>query len=443
MQTPSTQRANAPDAFESQSDRTGDDVHDSVPLSALANIARSPGGVRSASKGGRNYAWTNTESLAALLAREGANTKEQREKADVRAKECQRRFICCLRVVESTHAELARKNIPGPYSPIVYRKANVAMTATPLQAATQRGGYEGKSVLLRGDAIHACVVKHILPAARRTYTHRESGINWMDVSAAVSAHVDALLTADPPLGKTDRDLLSAAHYAWRWTCPENPDVVASATLAKNALTTFTLTKTLARPSEAYPQNRAEQGSREASRVEAQRLAAAAMRATDSAQKREREDEASRASRHARRDRILELLEEELLFERAKRLRESHGFDDHRVGISASDASDADARAGGFTFAERLDRAEDEVAPTETAGERATDIARSVDPAISPEKENVPPHESGERDAQRAPCQTLGATTQAEVCVPSTDVTPECTPRRSGRASKPSVRLQRV
>ena len=201
MQTPSTQRANAPDAFESQSDRTGDDVHDSVPLSALANIARSPGGVRSASKGGRNYAWTNTESLAALLAREGANTKEQREKADVRAKECQRRFICCLRVVESTHAELARKNIPGPYSPIVYRKANVAMTATPQQAATQRGGNEGKSVLVRGDAIHACVVKHILPVARRTYTHRESGINWMDVSTAVSAHVDALLTADPPLGK--------------------------------------------------------------------------------------------------------------------------------------------------------------------------------------------------------------------------------------------------
>jgi len=42
MQTPSTQRVNAPDAFESQSDRTCDDVHDSVPLSALANIARAP-----------------------------------------------------------------------------------------------------------------------------------------------------------------------------------------------------------------------------------------------------------------------------------------------------------------------------------------------------------------------------------------------------------------
>jgi len=151
----------------------------------------------------------------------------------------------------------------------------------------------------------------------------------------------------------------------------------------------------------------------------------------------------RSRRKRSRDRILALLEEELLFARAKRLRECHGFDDHRVGISASDASDADARAGGSTFAERLNRAEDEDAPTETAGERATDVARSIDPAISPEKENVPPRESGERDAQRAPCQTLGATTQAEVCVPSTDVTPECTPRRSGRASKPSVRLQRV
>jgi len=131
-----------------------------------------------------------------------------RAKVPIRKSSARRRMsepknanVVCLRVVESAHAELARKNIPGPYSPIVYRKANVAMTATPLQAATQRGGYEGKSVLVRGDAIHACVVKHILPVARRTYTHRESGINWMDVSAAVSAHVDALLTADPPLGK--------------------------------------------------------------------------------------------------------------------------------------------------------------------------------------------------------------------------------------------------
>ena len=34
------------------------------------------------------------------------------------------------------------------------------MTATPEQAATQRGGNAGKSVLMRGDAIHACVAKH-------------------------------------------------------------------------------------------------------------------------------------------------------------------------------------------------------------------------------------------------------------------------------------------
>ena len=39
MQTPSAERAEAPDAFESQSDATGDDVHDHVPLSALADIA--------------------------------------------------------------------------------------------------------------------------------------------------------------------------------------------------------------------------------------------------------------------------------------------------------------------------------------------------------------------------------------------------------------------
>ena len=167
MQTPSPEHAEPPDAFESQPGGPGDDVHDHVPLSALANIVRSPGGVRSASKGGRNYAWTNTESLAAVLARESANNSEQRKKQEVRAEECQRRFIVCLLGVETAHAELARKNIPGPFLPIVYRKANVDMAATPEQAATQRGGNAGKSVLLRGDAIHACVTKHILPVARQ------------------------------------------------------------------------------------------------------------------------------------------------------------------------------------------------------------------------------------------------------------------------------------
>ena len=39
MQTPSAERAEAPDAFESQSDATVNDVHDHVPLSALADIA--------------------------------------------------------------------------------------------------------------------------------------------------------------------------------------------------------------------------------------------------------------------------------------------------------------------------------------------------------------------------------------------------------------------
>ena len=50
---------------------------------------------------------------------------------DVRAKDCQRRFIGALRVVEAAHAELVRKNISGPFLPIVYRKANVDMTVTP------------------------------------------------------------------------------------------------------------------------------------------------------------------------------------------------------------------------------------------------------------------------------------------------------------------------
>ena len=271
MQTPSTEHADPPEPFESQPSGPGDDVHDHVPLSALANIVRSPGGVRSASKGGRNYSWTKMESLAAVLAREAANNSEQREKQGVRAKECQRRFMACLRDVQTAHAELARKNIPGPFLPIVYRKANVDMTATPEQAATQRGGNAGKSVLMRGDAIHACVVNHILPVARQAWMRRKSGIHWVDVSAAVSARVDALLTADPPMAKGDRELLSAAQYVWQWTCPENPHVLSSWTLAKHAVMTFALTQSL-----GYPQTGEEQRSRKASREKEQRVAVAAM-----------------------------------------------------------------------------------------------------------------------------------------------------------------------
>jgi len=273
---------------------------DRVPPSAPANIVRASGGVRSASKGGRNYSWTKTESLAAVLAREAANNMNQGETQEVRAKDCQSRFIGALRNVETAHAELARKNIPGPFLPIVYRKANVDMTATPEQVATQRGGNAGKSVLLRGDAIHACVVKHILPVARQTWTRRKSGINWTDVCAAVSARVKALLRADPPMSKADRELLSAAQYVWQWTCPENPDVLASSTLSNLAVMMgFALTQSLTRPTE---------------------------------------------------------------------------------------------------------------------------------PAISPAKENVPPSESVERDAQTTACQVPVTTVQDEACVPSTDVTPACTPR---------------
>ena len=56
---------------------------DRVPPSAPANIVRASGGVRSASKGGRNYSWTKTESLAAVLAREAANNMNQGETQEV------------------------------------------------------------------------------------------------------------------------------------------------------------------------------------------------------------------------------------------------------------------------------------------------------------------------------------------------------------------------
>ena len=305
-----------------------------------------------------------------------------------------------LRDVQTAHAELARKNIPGPFLPIVYRKANVDMTATPEQAATQRGGNAGKSVLMRGDAIHACVAKHMLPVARHKWTHRESGFYWTDVRAAVSARVDALLTADPPMGKTDRELLSAAHYVWQWTCPENPDVVASSTLAKHAVMTFALTKSLPRPAEGYPQTREEQRSRKASRQKEQRAAVPAMRATDSAQKRKREQDEIRTEQKE----VLALLKEELLAMRAERQRERQRertpSDDHRIVGVASGACDSPAREGGLSFTSRLERAEDEDSPAENASEGATEVP--TEPAISPAKENVPPSESLGRDAQITP-----------------------------------------
>ena len=66
---------------------------------------------------------------------------------DVRAKDCQRRFIGTLHVVEAAHEELARKSISRPFLPIVYREANVDMTVMPQEVAMQRGGNEGKSSL--------------------------------------------------------------------------------------------------------------------------------------------------------------------------------------------------------------------------------------------------------------------------------------------------------
>tara|TARA_Y100001954_G_scaffold214578_1_gene244193 strand:+ start:5277 stop:5771 length:495 start_codon:yes stop_codon:yes gene_type:complete len=164
-----------------------------------------------------------------------------------------------------------------------------------------------------------------------------------------------------------------------------------------------------------------------------------MRATDSARKRKREEDEIRTAQKE----VLALLKGELLAMRAERLREPSPSDDHRVVGFASGASDSRAREGGPTFAARLDRAEDEDSPDENAAERATDVPRPTEPAISPAKENVPPSESVERDAQTTACQVPVTTVQDEVCVPSTDVTPACTPRRSARTSRPSVRLRRV
>ena len=88
---------------------------------------------------------------------------------------------------------------------------------------------------------------------------------------------------------------------------ENPDVCVSATLAKHALMSFTLTKTLEHPADAYPQNRADQRSRSQSRAEAQHGAVTAMRATDSSLKRRRAEGESRASLLERKHRVPVLL----------------------------------------------------------------------------------------------------------------------------------------
>ena len=76
--SPSTERADAPDATGTQSGVSGDDVHDHVPLSALADIVRLPGGARSVSKGGCNFSTTHgrTSSHSPLHSR--VKAQEQR-----------------------------------------------------------------------------------------------------------------------------------------------------------------------------------------------------------------------------------------------------------------------------------------------------------------------------------------------------------------------------
>ena len=129
--------------------------------------------------------------------------------------------------------------------------------------------------------------------------------------------------------------------------------------------------------------------------------------------------------------------------RAEQLRESSLCSDHRMGVVASSAVDSRARAGRLTFVECLERAEAEVALKGNADECTNDAVRSIEYVIAPAKENVPPSESGERDAQTAACQLPVTTAQDKACVSSKVVTPTCTPRRSARALKPSVCLQRV
>ena len=193
---------------------------------------------------------------------------DQREKQAARQADCQSRFLNALRCIKNAHAELEQLGKAGPWIPIVYtrlakrsKSLGAPPAASPRQAHTQRGGDEGKSVLPRGDVVHAAIVKHIMPIATQTFRQNASGTNWSDTESAVNAHVDALMNQEPGLNTSDKDLLQAALHSWRWSCPQNPDVLLSSVLRGVAIASFSVAKTLDRPAASYPQNRAEQRSR--------------------------------------------------------------------------------------------------------------------------------------------------------------------------------------
>ena len=99
-----------PHEDDSASDNTGDNVLDSLPLNEYDALINSPHGAPSASKGGRNFAWTMPESLAAVHAREATNNDTQRRDKVSRTRDCSDRFVPALRALKAADADCVGGN---------------------------------------------------------------------------------------------------------------------------------------------------------------------------------------------------------------------------------------------------------------------------------------------------------------------------------------------
>jgi len=241
---------------DSASDNTGDNVLDSLPLNEFDALINSPYGAPSASKGGRNFAWTMPESLAAVHAREASNNDSQKEKKVIRARSCADRFVPALRALKVADEELKALNKECPNAAVCYRKGALDVIASPGAAGTQRGCEipTSMAVFERATTVHGYVLKHVLPAAKKTFRALPSGQTWSHVMEAVQQHVDAISQRDDgkPLTATDRNAIQAAVYVFRWSCPESDDMLASKTLNRKYIAEYALSRSLPPPAADYP-----------------------------------------------------------------------------------------------------------------------------------------------------------------------------------------------
>ena len=276
-----------PHEDDSASDNTGDNVLDSLPLNEYDALINSPHGAPSASKGGRNFAWTMPESLAAVHAREATNNDTQRRDKVSRTRDCSDRFVPALRALKAADAELKALNKECPNAAVCYRKDVLEVIASPGAAGTQRGceSTTSRAVFERANTIHALVVKHVLPTAKKTYQALPSGQTWSYVMDVVHEHIDAISQGDDgkPLKSTELSNIQTAVYVFRWTCPESDDMLASKTLSQKYIAEYSLSRSLPPPAADYPQTRTDQRENKENKSKTELV----MRSTDSDRKRRR------------------------------------------------------------------------------------------------------------------------------------------------------------